>query len=153
MSSLPAGRDLPEAVPLHEFTEPQRRFIELLAYPEQKKTMAEMSQELGVPVSTLYRWKKNPALVNAVNALAYHFLKTELPDVYRALAAKAKSGNTRAIEIILKYVGGYVERVEHGQATASVNIEIQNLTDEELQAMIQEKAKRLNVVDIPYTQE
>ncbi len=142
--SLPMHRD-PDEISLSEFSPEQRKLIELLANPERKLTAEQLAEEIGVSQTTIYRWKKSPHLIHAVNQLAYHFLQTELPEVYQSLVKKAKSGNVRAIEIMLKYVGGFVERVEHGQGSEAKATGLEHMTDAQLQALISEKARRLGI--------
>ena len=97
---------------MQQFTPEQLKAIEMLATPGKKITHVKICEEIGVSVQTLYRWRQQPEFINAVNQLAYELLRGKLPEVYDALAEKAAEGNTKAIELMLKYAGNYVEKSE-----------------------------------------
>ncbi len=119
-------------VNLSEFTPEQLKAIEMLATPGEKKvTDVKMCEELGIHVMTLWRWKQKPEFIQAVNDLAYSLLKSELPDVYRALAKQAKSGNVKAIEILLRFADNYIERTETKLTDTVITISLENDDEEE----------------------
>ena len=98
-------------IEMGEFTPKQLKAIELLAQPGEK-TLDDIARELDIDKTTLWRWRRVEAFQKAVTDLAYSCLKDELPKVYKALADKAINGNVKAMELLLKYAGNFVEKVE-----------------------------------------
>ncbi len=120
-------------VNLSDFTPEQLKAIEMLATPGEKMTDVKMCEELGIHVMTLWRWKQKPEFTQAVNDLAYSFLKSELPEVYKALATQAKSGNTKAIEILLRFADNYIERTETKLTDTVITISLDNDDEEDIE--------------------
>ncbi len=109
-----------------QFTPEQLKAIEMMATPGEKMTIVRISQEVGVSERTIYRWKQQPEFIAAVNNLAYELLRGKLPEVYDALIEKAVEGNTKAIELMLKYAGNYIEKTEtklDGQLEIKIDLE------------------------------
>ncbi len=92
-----------------EWKPEQLAAIELLANP-QKITMQEVADIVGVDRTTISRWRQQDDFIQAVNDMAYQGLKARLPDVYEALILKAQEGNTKAIELTLKFADRFIER-------------------------------------------
>ena len=94
------------------FTGKQLKAIEMLARPDNELTLQEIAVELGINQTTLWRWRRKEDFQKAVTDLAYSCLKDELPNLFKSLADKAISGNVKAMELMLKYAGNYVEKIE-----------------------------------------
>lgn len=118
-----------------QFNATELGFIEILANPEVLMTDEEAGNKLGVSRSTIQRMKKRDDIWEAVNALAYANLFKDLPEVYGALASKAKAGNIKAIELLLKFLGKYMDKQE---IKVEATIEADRMTDEELNKAVAE---------------
>jgi len=128
-------------IEMGEFTPKQLKAIELLAQPGEK-TLDDIARELDIDKTTLWRWRRVEAFQKAVTDLAYSCLKDELPKVYKALADKAINGNVKAMELLLKYAGNFVEKVE---TKVSGDLGIGGITDAELERQLKEQERLLNL--------
>jgi len=128
-------------IEMGEFTPKQLKAIELLAQPGEK-TLDDIAQELDIDKVTLWRWRRVEAFQKAVTDLAYSCLKDQLPKVYKALADKAINGNVKAMELLLKYAGNFVEKVE---TKVSGDLDIGGITDVELERQLKEQERLLNL--------
>lgn len=128
-------------IEMGEFTPKQLKAIELLAQPGEK-TLDDIARELDIDKTTLWRWRRVEAFQKAVTDLAYSCLKDELPKVYKALADKAINGNVKAMELLLKYAGNFIEKVE---TKVSGDLDIGGITDAELERQLKEQERLLNL--------
>lgn len=127
------------------FTGKQLKAIELLARPDNELSLQEMAVELGINQSTLWRWRRNEDFQKAVTELAYSCLKDELPRLFKSLADKAIiDGNVKAMELMLKYAGDYVEKIE---TKVSGDLDLGGITDEELDRQIKEQERLLGLTE------
>lgn len=126
------------------FTAKQLKAIEMLARPDNELTLQEMAVELGINQSTLWRWRRNEDFQKAVTELAYSCLKDELPNLFKALADKAINGNVKAMELMLKYAGNYVEKIE---TRVSGDLDLGGMSDAELDRQIKEQERLLKLAE------
>lgn len=126
------------------FTARQLKAIEMLARPDNELTLQEMAVELGINQSTLWRWRRNEDFQKAVTELAYSCLKDELPRLFKSLADKAISGNVKAMELMLKYAGNYVEKIE---TKVSGDLDLGGMSDAELDRQIKEQERLLKLTE------
>ena len=126
------------------FTYKQLKAIEMLARPDNELTLQEMAVELGINQSTLWRWRRNEDFQKAVTELAYSCLKDELPNLFKSLADKAISGNVKAMELMLKYAGNYVEKIE---TKVSGDLDLGGMSDAELDRQIKEQERLLKLAE------
>lgn len=127
------------------FTAKQLKAIEMLARPDNELSLQEMAVELGINQSTLWRWRRNEDFQKAVTELAYSCLKDELPRLFKSLADKAIiDGNVKAMELMLKYAGDYVEKIE---TKVSGDLDLGGITDEELERQIAEQERILGLTE------
>lgn len=126
------------------FTGKQLRAIEMLARPDNELTLQEIADQLGINQSTLWRWRRNEDFQKAVTELAYSCLKDELPNLFKALADKAISGNVKAMELMLKYAGNYVEKIE---TKVSGDLDLGGMSDAELDRQIKEQERLLKLAE------
>lgn len=126
------------------FTYKQLKAIEMLARPDNELTLQEIAVELGINQSTLWRWRRNEDFQKAVTELAYSCLKDELPRLFKSLADKAISGNVKAMELMLKYAGNYVEKIE---TKVSGDLDLGGMSDAELDRQIKEQERLLKLAE------
>lgn len=126
------------------FTYKQLKAIEMLARPDNELTLQQMADELGINQSTLWRWRRNEDFQKAVTELAYSCLKDELPNLFKSLASKAISGNVKAMELMLKYAGNYVEKIE---TRVSGDLDLGGMSDAELDRQIKEQERLLKLAE------
>lgn len=126
------------------FTAKQLKAIELLARPDNELTLQEIAVELGINQSTLWRWRRNEDFQKAVTELAYSCLKDELPRLFKSLADKAIGGNVKAMELMLKYAGNYVEKIE---TRVSGDLDLGGMSDAELDRQIKEQERLLKLAE------
>lgn len=127
------------------FTGKQLKAIEMLARPDNELSLQEMAVELGINQSTLWRWRRNEDFQKAVTELAYSCLKDELPRLFKSLADKAIiDGNVKAMELMLKYAGDYVEKIE---TKVSGDLDLGGMSDAELDRQIKEQERLLKLVE------
>jgi transcriptional regulator with XRE-family HTH domain len=126
------------------FTAKQLKAIEMLARPDNELTLQEIADELGINQSTLWRWRRNEDFQKAVTELAYSCLKDELPNLFKSLASKAIGGNVKAMELMLKYAGNYVEKIE---TKVSGDLDLGGMSDAELDRQIKEQERLLKLAE------
>jgi transcriptional regulator with XRE-family HTH domain len=126
------------------FTGKQLKAIEMLARPDNELTLQEIADQLGINQSTLWRWRRNEDFQKAVTELAYSCLKDELPNLFKSLAGKAISGNVKAMELMLKYAGNYVEKIE---TKVSGDLDLGGMSDAELDRQIKEQERLLKLAE------
>ncbi len=91
-----------------ELTSDQSRVISWLATPparREPKTVEELANEIGVRPTTISRWRAR-FLDPLVAEKARCELFEHLPEVYRALAERAKDGSPEHIDLFLKMAAG-----------------------------------------------
>ncbi len=100
------------------FSARQLKFIEWLAttkYDRHPPTQELLAEELGLNRRTLYRWKKDKNLREAVIQRARELLGDDLPEIYGALRREAAKGSYQHIRLAFEMTGEYMptERHEH----------------------------------------
>lgn len=114
----------------------QLKLVEILANPATANMpIDEVAEECGVSRQTIWKWKKDEQIWDRVYQLAYEMLNKNVPQVYGALSKKAIAGNTKAIELYLKFLGMYVERTE---TKVEANVDFSDVSDKELEKAIAE---------------
>ena len=126
------------------FTGKQLKAIEMLARPDNELSLQEMADELGINQSSLWRWRRKEDFQKAVTELAYSCLKDELPNLFKSLADKAIGGNVKAMELMLKYAGNYVEKIE---TKVSGDLDLGGMSDAELDRQIKEQERLLKLAE------
>ncbi|WP_297949671.1 phBC6A51 family helix-turn-helix protein [uncultured Lactobacillus sp.] len=75
---------------------------------EDKETIGEIAQKLNITDRAIYKWKKDPAFIQAQNEYAIHVLNSALPDSIRELMklvqnSKSDMVKLQAIQTVLKH--------------------------------------------------
>lgn len=89
----------------------QRKAAEILALDDENKyTLAQVASEVGVDVSTLYRWRQDETFIAYKNSVADRAMDDFLSDAYKILKGIAGNGLTersklKALELVLKNRG------------------------------------------------
>ena len=75
---------------------------------EDKETIGEIAKKLNITDRAIYKWKKDPAFIQAQNEYAIHVLNSALPDSLRELLklvqnSKSDMVKLQAIQTVLKH--------------------------------------------------
>ena len=75
---------------------------------EDKQTIGEIAKKLNITDRAIYKWKKDPAFIQAQNEYAIHVLNSALPDSIRELMklvqnSKSDMVKLQAIQTVLKH--------------------------------------------------
>ena len=75
---------------------------------EGKETIGEIAKKLNITDRAIYKWKKDPAFIQAQNEYAIHVLNSALPDSIRELMklvqnSKSDMVKLQAIQTVLKH--------------------------------------------------
>lgn len=75
---------------------------------EDKETIGEIAKKLTITDRAIYKWKKDPAFIQAQNEYAIHVLNSALPDSIRELMklvqnSKSDMVKLQAIQTVLKH--------------------------------------------------
>ena len=75
---------------------------------EDKETIGEIAKKLNITDRAIYKWKKDPAFIQAQNEYAIHMLNSALPDSIRELMklvqnSKSDMVKLQAIQTVLKH--------------------------------------------------
>lgn len=87
--------------------------VEYMALPQdlrEPESITEYCKQLGVPRATFYYEMSKTEIQKRIVERAVVYAKKDLPEVLDVLGQKAKTGNTRAIELYLKYVAELAEK-------------------------------------------
>lgn len=96
-----------------EWTPDQALYLEWVATPKElreQKTVLAFSKRIGVDRTTLWRWSNLPGFRDAVLSATRNYLKDELPEIFSALAKRAKQGDVPAIKLALEVSGEYTPK-------------------------------------------
>ncbi|MFS0688297.1 phBC6A51 family helix-turn-helix protein [Sporosarcina sp. 179-K 8C2 HS] len=76
------------------------------------RTYEEVAKAVGISERQLYRIRQKPQVKAAVRELVIQDVEDDLPDIMRSLRSKAKRGDFRSQELVVKMTGLLVERSE-----------------------------------------
>lgn len=86
----------------------QLAFVEYLANPGDHREQQEIASVLGVNESTLWRWKQDRRVQDAVWNLIIDKVRTDdLSAIWAGLLKQAKRGDTKATKLIFEVLGKY----------------------------------------------
>ena len=99
------------------------RVINWLATPKKdRKTQEELAEEIGVTSKTIWEWKKDNDLMDAVLQRKKELVKSEdLVQIIDAVVEKAKKGNIKQVEFLFEWLGE-IESSKSGQTNIQVNV-------------------------------
>lgn len=109
----------------NKLTGSQRQCAEILATNDiDKKTIAEIAEEVGVTPRTIYRWKQDPVFIAYQNSIAERVMDDFLSETYAQLRTLLRSGRSErtkleAIRMVLQNRG----KLNDGN---NVNVQVNN---------------------------
>ena len=109
----------------NKLTGSQRQCAEILATNDiDKKTIAEIAEEVGVTPRTIYRWKQDPVFIAYQNSIAERVMDDFLSETYAQLRTLLRSGRSErtkleAIRMVLQNRG----KLNEGN---NVNVQVNN---------------------------
>lgn len=80
-------------------------FIRLMADPGESPTDSKLAKQVGVSVSTIRNWKKNPSLIQQIEDEVKSITEPRMPEVWESLLEKAVSGDVQAAKLIFQLRG------------------------------------------------
>jgi len=96
-----------------KFGDKQILAIEILSQPKRGGLLySQVADAVGVDEKTLFRWRQNPEFVEAITRKAIMNLHADLPEVFSATLNRAKAGEVRSVDLLLKLVGLMVDKAE-----------------------------------------
>ncbi|WP_394137443.1 phBC6A51 family helix-turn-helix protein [Cytobacillus oceanisediminis] len=106
----------------------QVNMARVLADPSETGTIVDLCEKHGVNRRTFYRWMEKKEFVDYVNSLIDQYTDAELAGVWKALALKARSGDTHAIKLFFEMKGKYreVKELKHTGFTLESIIDMFN---------------------------
>jgi predicted transcriptional regulator len=113
----------------NKLTGSQRQCAEILATNDiDKKTIAEIAEEVGVTPRTIYRWKQDPVFIAYQNSIAERVMDDFLSETYAQLRTLLRSGRSErtkleAIRMVLQNRG----KLNEG---SNVNVQVNNNSNE-----------------------
>jgi nitrogen regulatory protein PII len=88
---------------LKGLNEKEITFVEAILHKAPGESWEKVAKTLGVSRRTLFAYRQDPRLQEALLSVTLDILKTELVDVIKAVAQKAKQGHVGAAKVILEY--------------------------------------------------
>jgi len=76
-----------------------------------KATWEQVAKKLGISRRQLYNWRQATKIQEPVRKISRDLLISELPDVYKALVRKAKSGDCSAMKLFFEIIGSKDEQI------------------------------------------
>jgi hypothetical protein len=80
----------------------QRKMVELLINPDDRRSKEDKCKEVGIQKQTLYNWLKIPGFIDFMNSQLDKYTNSELSEVWKALLMQCKRGNIEAIKLYFK---------------------------------------------------
>ena len=119
ISPAPAHRsDSPLALRQDTVIEP---LLDMLSR-EPTTPILDVVAELGIPLTTWWRWRKDSTFLDELNNRARSGIRAQLPAVYAALLKKAVAGNVKAGHEIREIVGDVDLARQSGQLEGYVEL-------------------------------
>ena len=110
-----------------EFSPKESSLIDLLGDPSDGRSKEEKARAVGYKGKTVYWLQKNRAGFNdAVYRRMREALQANLPAVYASLLIRAKRGDVRAVELLLRAAG----EIQSGATTVTTNVVQSNVFSE-----------------------
>jgi transposase-like protein len=81
------------------------RIVYAILEKNHKTTWEQVAKKLGISRRQLYNWRQSTRIQEPVRKISRDLLISELPDVYKALVKKAKSGDCAAMKLFFEIVG------------------------------------------------
>jgi tetrahydromethanopterin S-methyltransferase subunit H len=132
-----------------KFNKEQIKFIELMSDPDVRMTNAEMAKEIGINERSIYRYKQDADIVEAINILSDRYMDSMVSRIYKKLMQSVENGSVKGMELALKRAGKLKDIKEVQQDT---NITVQAIDGKTNQQLLEEikrlEEKQKNIIDI-----
>lgn len=93
------------------FTYEQEVCLQLMALPKRGgHTLAQIAEQAGVSEKTLRRWRSSETFQRQLQRMILMSVNEDLNDIMSVMVEKAKSGNNKSAELVLKSLGVLQER-------------------------------------------
>jgi hypothetical protein len=106
----------------------QIEIAQILADPSETRTIKAICEDNELPRRTFYNWMGKKEFVDFVNNLIDKYTDAELAGVWKALARKAKEGDSSSIKLFFEMKGKYreVKELKHSGFTLESIIDLVN---------------------------
>ena len=94
------------------WTARQRRYMEILADPEERRTQEEIAEELGVKRQTLWNWRQLEGFQKEIRRLVRDHTDQALARVWGSLLRQSKRGDVPAMRLYFQLRGELIDRRE-----------------------------------------
>jgi len=88
-------------------TPQQATAIALLSNPEDRRSVASVLRDIGVPYTTFQNWMRQPLFSRTYKERVENLLQDSVPRAIKAITANVEAGDQRAAEFLLKMTGRY----------------------------------------------
>jgi len=106
------------------FSPRKRKFIEWESHPKRQRvppSIVEFAESIGVCDRTVYRWKREPEIREAISCRITELLGDELADIWHAVVHEAKAGSYQHAKLVLEKLDEYHETVVH-KHSGTINV-------------------------------
>ena len=94
------------------FTAAQRRYIETLADPAERRTQEDIARELNVTRAALYKWRSLEGFWSEVNKLIQDGTEQRMPRIWKSLLDKGLEGSVSAMRLLFQLRGELIDKHE-----------------------------------------
>jgi hypothetical protein len=105
-------------------TPKQRRFVEVMADPHHPAVDDAIAGAVGVKVSTIARWRADPALKEKIEERVRELTDERMPRVWSELTSRAETGDVNAARLLFQVRGEFIEKrreeVDHPPPTVTI---------------------------------
>lgn len=116
--------DLPQLTML---TNKQRAVLFVMINPDNfALSDGKLADLAGVDRSSVFHCKNNTNFLHCLSDLTKRYAKSQIPQVIKVLTDKAREGNNKAIELLVKYTGDYIPIQRNENLNASLESSILN---------------------------
>lgn len=119
----------------------------------QKQTLEDVGNEIGVSRTTIWRWFKDKNFIEWLNEKKESFLASSLMDIYKTAVRKAIAGDYQFARMLLEILKEYTPALNHNisikitETVITHVVEVINkyILDEDLKKKIGEELAKVNL--------